>query len=104
MSIRTTKPALDQEAELREQVDRFPDLACELPDLDVDARIDVVEQTAAFLVETLMPHAAAAEELLYPEAPRLRGEQDASDDVAADRAAVRELLARLVSADPADAG
>jgi iron-sulfur cluster repair protein YtfE (RIC family) len=104
MSIRTTKPALDQETELREQVERFPDLARELPDLDVDARIDVVERTAAFLAETLMPHAAAEEEVLYPRAAGLLGEPDASDDVAADRAVVRELLARLVSADPADAG
>jgi hypothetical protein len=104
MSIRTTKPALDTEAELREHVDRFPDLARELPDLDVDARIDVIESTAAFIVDLLLPHAAAEEEVLYPRAARLLGEPDASEDVAADRAAVRELLARLVSADPADAG
>jgi hypothetical protein len=104
MSIRTTKPALDREAELREQVDRFPDMARELPDLDVDARIDVIERTAAFLVDVLLPHAAAEEEVLYPRAALLLGEADASDAVAADRAAVRELLARLVSADPADAG
>ena len=104
MSIRTTKPALDQESELREQVERFPDLARELPELAVDARIDVIERTAGFLVEMLLPHAAAEEEVLYPRAARLLGEPDGSDAVAADRAAIRELLARLVTADPADAG
>jgi hypothetical protein len=104
MSIRTTKPALDREAELREHVERFPMTARELPDLDVDARIDVIEHTAAFLVEMLLPHAAAEEEVLYPRAARLLGEPDGSDSVAADRAAIRELIAQLVSADPADAG
>jgi hypothetical protein len=104
MSIRTTKPALDQESALREQVDRFPDVARELPDLDLDARIDVIEHTAGFLVELLLPHAADEEEVLYPRAARLLGEPDGSDSVAGDRAAVRELLAQLVSADPADPG
>ena len=104
MSIRTTKPALDREAALREQVERFPDVARELPDLDFDARIDVIERTAAFVVDVLLPHAAAEEEVLYPGAARLLGEPDGSDAVASDRAAVRELLAQLVSADPADAG
>ena len=104
MSIRTTKPALDREAALREYVDRFPVTARELPDLSVDHRIDVIEQTAAFVVDVLLPHAAAEEEVLYPRAAQLLGEPDGSDAVAADRAAVRDLLAQLVSADPADAG
>jgi hypothetical protein len=104
MSIRTTKPALDAEAELRDRVEHFLVEARELPHLGVPERIDWIERTATFLVDMLLPHAAAEEELLFPSAARLLDEPDASDSVASDRAAVRELLARLVSADPADAG
>src|SRR5215210_282722 len=104
MSIRTTKPALDHEAELRDRVEHFLVEARELPELGTDERIDAVERTAAFLVEMLLPHAAAEERVLYPHAARLLGERDGSDAVAADRVAVRALLGCLVRADPADAG
>jgi hypothetical protein len=104
MSIRTTKPAQDEEARLRDRVEHFLVEARDLPDLDLDARIDWVERTATFLVEILLPHAAVEERVLYPEAALLLGEADASDSVASDRAAVRELIARLASADPGDPG
>ena len=104
MSIRTTKPALDRQAELRDRVEHFLVEAHELPGRDLEGRIDCVERTATFVVDILLPHAAAEERVLYPEAARLLGERDSSGDVAADGDAVRTLLARLVSADPADAG
>jgi hemerythrin superfamily protein len=104
MSIRTTKPALDVEAELRDRVEHFLVTARELPALDLSKRIDVVEDTAVFIVEILLPHAAVEERVLYPEAARLLGEPDSSDTVADDRAAVRSLLARLATSDVADEG
>jgi hypothetical protein len=104
MSIRTTKPALDEEARLRDQVEHFLVTARELPELDLGGRIEVVETTAAFLVEVLLPHAATEQRVLYPEAARLLGARDSSDDVAGDSAAVRDLLARLATADVADEG
>jgi hypothetical protein len=104
MSIRTTKPALDEEARLRDRVEHFLATAHELPELDLAGRIDVIERTAAFLVEMLLPHAAAEQSVLYPEAARLLGERDNSADVEGDSEAVRALLARLASADPEDEG
>jgi hemerythrin superfamily protein len=104
MSIRTTKPALDVEAELRDRVEHFLVTARDLPSQDLSERIDVVEDTAAFLVEILLPHAAVEERVLYPAAARLLGEPDASDAVAGDRAAVRNLLAQLATSDVADEG
>jgi hypothetical protein len=104
MSIRTTKPALDVEAELRDRVEHFLVTARDLPSQDLSERIDVVEDTAAFLVEILLPHAAVEERVLCPAAARLLGEPDASDAVAADRAAVRNLLAQLATSDVADEG
>src|SRR3954470_5374680 len=104
MSIRMTKPALDEEADLRQHVEHFPIAAHELPSLSVDERIDVVERIASFLAEVLMPHAAFEQRVLYPQAARLLNERDASADVGIDRGRIRELLARLVEADAADAG
>jgi hypothetical protein len=104
VSIRTTKPALDEEARLRDHVEHFLVTARELPELDLAGRIDVIEGTAAFLVEMLLPHTAAEQTVLYPAAARLLGQPDTSDDVGGDSAAVRELLARLATADPADEG
>jgi hypothetical protein len=104
MSIRTTKPALDEEAELRQHVEHFPLAARELSSWSIEERIDVVERIATFLAEVLMPHAAFEQRVLYPQAARLLHERDASEDVAADRARIRELFARLVEADATDAG
>jgi hypothetical protein len=104
MSIRTTKPALDEEADLRQHVEHFPVAARELPALSVDERIDVVERIASFIAEVLLPHAAFEQRVLYPQAARLLHEPDESADVADDRAHVRELLGRLVEADASDAG
>jgi hypothetical protein len=104
MSIQTTKPVLDEESGLRQQVEQFLVVARDLPSLGVSERIDVVEDIAAFLAEVLMPHADAEQRVLYPRAARLLHRRDDSDDVAADRAALRELFAQLVSADARDAG
>lgn len=104
MSIRTTKPGLDEEAELRRHVEHFPVAARELPSLAETERIDMVERITSFLAEMLLPHAAAEQRVLYPGAARLLHEPDGSDTVADDRAAVRGLLAQLAIADVRDAG
>jgi hemerythrin superfamily protein len=104
MSIRATKPGLDEEAELRRHVEHFLVAARELPSQEMAERIDVVERITSFLAEILLPHAAAEQRVLYPGAARLLHEPDGSDDVAYDRAAVRRLLAQLATADAGDAG
>ena len=104
MSIRSTEPYLQQHAALRDQVEHLPVIAAELPDIAPDARFEVVERVAAFLAEILLPHCAAEENVLYPEAALLLGEADESDAVASDREQVRELLGRLAEVDVRDAG
>ena len=104
MSLRSTKPFFDEHAELRDQVEHLPVIARELPSVLPDGRFEVVERVAAFLAEILLPHCAAEERVLYPEAARLLDEQDESDTVAADREQVRELLAALAAVDVRDAG
>ena len=104
MSIRATKPALDQEEELRQHVEHFLVAAHELPTLDVAERIEVVERITTFLAEILLPHTQTEKRVLYPAAARLLNERDDSDAVERDREAVRELLGRLAQADAHDAG
>ena len=104
MSIRKTKPFLDAHAALRDRVEHLLVAAQELPELDVEDRIEVVERISAFLADMLLPHVAAEERILYPQAARLLGGPDESDCVARDRAAIRDLLGRLVACDCEDAG
>ena len=103
MSIRSTKPFLDEHAELRDQVEHFLVAARKLPEVDRDERIEMVEGIVVFLADVLLPH-CATEERLYSTAARLLREDDGSDTVAGDRAKVRDLLAQLSHADPGDAG
>jgi hypothetical protein len=104
MSIRATKPALDQEEELRQHVEHFLVVAHELPTLDPSERIDVMERVTSFLAEILLPYTKTEERVLYPAAARLLNERDDSDTVERDRIAVRELLGRLVEADAHEVG
>jgi hemerythrin HHE cation binding domain-containing protein len=104
MSIRATKPALDQEEELRHHVEHFLVAAHELPSLDVSERIDVVERITSFLAEILLPYTKTEQRVLYPAAARLLHERDDSESVGRDRDAVRDLLGRLAEADAHDAG
>ena len=104
MSIRTTQPFLDEHAELRDHVEHFLVAARELPTVDRDERIEMVERIVAFLADMLLPHCAAEERVLYPAAARLLREEDGSSTVAGDRAKIRDLLAQLSHADPDDPG
>ena len=104
MSIRSTEPYLQEHAALRDRVEHLPVVAAELPGIAPDGRFEVVERVAAFLAEILLPHCAAEERVLYPEAARLLGEADDSDAVASDREQVRGLLGRLAAVDVRDAG
>ena len=103
MSIQTTKPALDEEADLRQHVEHFLVVARDLSSMTVPERIDVAERIAAFLADMLQ-YASAQQRVLYPQAARLLHVRDDSDDVGDDRAAVRKLLARLARADATDSG
>src|SRR5215208_1321059 len=79
MSIRTTESFLREHATLRDHVEHLPVAARELPQVERGERIDMVERITAFLAEMLLPHAAAEEGVLYPQAAKLLGEPDGSD-------------------------
>ena len=104
MSIRSTQPFLDEHAELRDHVEHFLVAARELPTVDRNERIEMVERIVVFLADMLLPHCVVEERVLYPAAARLLREEDGSSTVAGDRAKVRDLLAQLSDADPDDPG
>jgi iron-sulfur cluster repair protein YtfE (RIC family) len=104
MSVRSTKPFLDEHAQLRDQVEHFLVAARELPSVDRQERIEMVERIVVFLADMLLPHCVVEERVLYPAAARLLCEEDGSDTVAGDRAKIRDLLAQLSHADPDDPG
>ncbi|MEA2405679.1 MAG: hypothetical protein QOE08_2326 [Thermoleophilaceae bacterium] len=104
MSIKTTKDFLAAHAELRVHVGDFLVVAHDLPRLDPDERIEVLERTVVFLADMLLPHALVEERVLYPEACRLIGGPDESGQVAYDRADVRRFIREVVDADPRDVG
>lgn len=104
MSIKTTKDFLAVHAELRVHVGDFLVVAHDLPRLDPDERIEVLERTVVFLADMLLPHALVEERVLYPEACRLVGGPDESGQVAHDRADVRRFIRDIVDADPREVG
>jgi hemerythrin superfamily protein len=75
-----------------------------LANLEFEDRMEVVERTAAFIAEMLLPHAAAEERVLYPGAAKLLGEECDSEACASDRVAVRNLLGDLAITDCEDVG
>jgi iron-sulfur cluster repair protein YtfE (RIC family) len=104
MSIKTTKDFLAVHAELRVHVGDFLVVAHDLPRLDSDERIEVLERTVVFLADMLLPHALVEERVLFPEACRLIGGHDESGQVARDRSDVRAVIREIVDADPRDVG
>jgi len=104
MSIRSTKPFLAEHAALRDQVEHLPVIAREFPRMDANERVETVEVIVGFLADMLLPHCAAEQRVLYPEAARLLGEADGSDAVESDRLQVRELLGRLADIGADDVG
>ena len=92
MSIETTTPLLHGLEERRSRVERFLVAAHELPALSIDDRIEVIEDVIAFLAETLLPHAEAAQRVYAEPGGRF------------DRDEIRGRIAELTECDPRRAG
>jgi hypothetical protein len=97
MSIETTRPFLRELEARRTGVERFLVAAHELPRMTVEQRIEVVEDVIAFLADTLLPHAEAAQHVLYAEADRLLGRTGVGDSVDFDREEIRRRIRELAS-------
>jgi Hemerythrin HHE cation binding domain len=88
--------------ELGEHVAHLRLAARELPDLSLEERLALVGSIVDFLDGRLVPHATAEEHTLYPAVAELLGGPDATAPMLYDHRAIRQRLAQLKAADPAD--
>jgi iron-sulfur cluster repair protein YtfE (RIC family) len=88
--------------ELGEHVAHMRLAARELPDLSIEERAALVASIVEFLDGRLVPHAAAEEHTLYPDVAEVVGEAGATAPMLYDHWAIRERVAELKAADPAD--
>jgi hypothetical protein len=77
-SVRPTEPFRQEHAELLGHLEHMRQAARELPRLSEDERALLVGRVLDFLRGTLLPHARAEEEILYPEWARIVGSDAAA--------------------------
>jgi iron-sulfur cluster repair protein YtfE (RIC family) len=100
--MRPTEPFRKEHEELLAHIDHLGQAARELPRLDPGERREVVGRVLGFLTGTLLPHARAEEEVLYPEWARLVGFEDAAVPMVHDHEAIVARVERLERTDAAD--
>ena len=88
--------------ELGEHVAHLRLAARELPDLSIEERRALVGSIVDFLDGRLVPQAAAEEHTLYQAVADLLGRPDAIAPMLYDHQAIRQRIAELKAADPAD--
>jgi iron-sulfur cluster repair protein YtfE (RIC family) len=100
--MRSTEPFRREHAALHAHVEHIGQAAREVARLDVGEREALVGRIVEFLTGTLVPHAKAEEEVLYPEWAKLVGFEDAAVPMVHDHEAIVERIERLERADPGD--
>ena len=100
--MRPTDPFRQEHAELLEHIDHLRHAAREVPRLAPDERELLVARILGFLRGTLVPHARAEEEILYPEWCKLVGFVDAAGPMIHDHEAIVARVDRLAETDVAD--
>jgi hemerythrin HHE cation binding domain-containing protein len=88
--------------ELSEHVAHLRLAARELPELSIEERAALVASVVDFLDGRLVPHATAEEHTLYSAVAELIGGPAATAPMLYDHQAIRQRLAQLKVADPAD--
>ena len=100
--MRPTEPFRAEHEELLAHIDHLGYAARELPRLDPAERREVVDRVLDFLTGTLLPHAKAEEEVLYPEWAQLVGFADAALPMVHDHEAIVARVERLERTDAGD--
>ena len=100
--MRPTEPFRHEHEQLLEHIEHLADAARELPRLSEAERAALRDRILGFLRGTLMPHAEAEEEILYPEWAELVGFADAAVPMVHDHQAIVARIERLQTTDVAD--
>ena len=93
--MRPTEPFRREHQELLAHIEHIGAAAREVSRLRPEARKDVVDGVLGFLRDTLIPHARAEEQVLYPEWAKLVGFEGAAEPMVHDHEAIVERLERL---------
>jgi len=100
--MRPTEPFRREHRELLTHIEHLRLAAREIPTLAPDERELLVERVLDFLRGTLLPHARAEEEVLYPEWAELVGFADAAVPMVHDHEAIAERTDDLAATGPGD--
>jgi iron-sulfur cluster repair protein YtfE (RIC family) len=102
MSRRPTEPFREEHAELLPHVEQLRTAARGLPRLPPEARREAIDAALGFLRGTLLPHARAEEDVLYPEWSRIVGYPGAAAPMVHDHEAIASRIERLAACSPED--
>ena len=97
-----TQPFRDEHRELVEHIEHLAEAARRMPRLTSEERGALRDRVLVFLRGTLLPHATAEEQVLYPEWARLVGFADAAAPMIHDHEAIVARVKRLESVDADD--
>jgi iron-sulfur cluster repair protein YtfE (RIC family) len=100
--MRPTEPFRREHEELLSHIQHIGQAAREVARLDREERELLVGRIVEFLRGTLLPHARAEEEVLYPEWAKLVGFADAAVPMVHDHEAIVERIDRLGHTDADD--
>ena len=97
-----TQPFRDEHAELLGHIEELRRTGGEIAGVPPEQREERLAGVLDFLRGTLLPHAKAEEEVLYPEWARLVGYEDAAVPMVHDHEAIVERVERLAATPPED--
>ena len=100
--MRPTEPFREEHAELIEHIEHLAAAAREMPSLSDEEREVLRDRVLGFLRGTLIPHALAEEQILYPEWAKLVGFADAAVPMVHDHEAIVARINRLADTDVTD--
>ena len=100
--MRPTEPFRREHEQLLSHIEHIGQAAREVARLDRGERKLLVGRIVEFLRGTLVPHAKAEEEVLYPEWAKLVGFADAAVPMVHDHEAIVDRIARLEQTDVDD--
>lgn len=90
----------EEHAALLEHVEHLRSVAGQLPGMDTDERAAAIQRALEFLRGTLIPHAEAEEQVLYPAVGALLGSPQATATMVSDHRAIVSRIDALAATQP----
>lgn len=94
---RVTQPLREEHQTLLPHVEQLRSVADRVGETTLSELRAALDQARGFLTGTLIPHASAEEQVLYPEVERLLGARGATETMSWDHRAIHHLIQELES-------